>query len=117
MKPEPLPPLPERPVFPAPPEPARGVISWNMNTSCNYRCGYCTQRFLDDRGRWASDLPRFLAAFARLPGAWEIKLSGGEPFVHLAVWGHHLRLLGAPGLGAPFDGQANTHGGQSRTYC
>lgn len=53
-----------------------------MNTSCNYRCGYCTQRFLDDRGHWASDLPRFLAAFARLPGAWEIKLSGGEPFVH-----------------------------------
>ena len=82
MKPEPLPPLPERPIWPAPPEPARGVISWNMNTSCNYRCGYCTQRFLDDRGRWASDLPRFLAAFARLPGAWEIKLSGGEPFVH-----------------------------------
>lgn len=82
MKPEPLPPIPERLVFPAPPEPARGVISWNMNTSCNYRCGYCTQRFLDDRGRWARDLPRFLEAFARLPGAWEIKLSGGEPFVH-----------------------------------
>jgi hypothetical protein len=82
VKPEPLPPLPDRPVWPATPEPARGVISWNMNTSCNYRCGYCTQRFLDDRGRWARDLPRFLAAFARLPGAWEIKLSGGEPFVH-----------------------------------
>jgi len=53
-----------------------------MNTSCNYRCSYCTQRFIDDRGRWARDLPRFLAAFARLPGDWEIKLSGGEPFVH-----------------------------------
>src|SRR5690606_29919141 len=26
--------------------------------------------------------PRFMAAFAELPGAWEIKLSGGEPFVH-----------------------------------
>ncbi len=82
MKREPLPELPVRPVWPAPPEPERGVISWNMNTSCNYRCGYCTQRFLDDRGRWARDLPLFLAAFARLPGAWEIKLSGGEPFVH-----------------------------------
>jgi MoaA/NifB/PqqE/SkfB family radical SAM enzyme len=53
-----------------------------MNTSCNYRCSYCTQRFLDDRGRWARDLPRFLDAFAALPGAWEIKLSGGEPFIH-----------------------------------
>jgi MoaA/NifB/PqqE/SkfB family radical SAM enzyme len=66
----------------APPMPAQGVISWNMNTGCNYRCSYCTQRFLDDRGRWARDLPRFLDGFSRLPGAWEIKLSGGEPFVH-----------------------------------
>jgi hypothetical protein len=66
----------------APPKPECGVISWNMNTSCNYRCSYCTQRFLDDRGRWAKDGPRFLAGFARLPGPWEVKLSGGEPFVH-----------------------------------
>jgi hypothetical protein len=65
-----------------PPDPGRGVVSWNMNTSCNYRCSYCTQRFLDDRGRWARDVPRFVAAFAALPGPWEIKLSGGEPFVH-----------------------------------
>lgn len=83
MKREPLPTIPaERRIFSAPPMPERGAISWNMNTSCNYRCSYCTQRFLDDRGRWARDLPRFLDAFARLPGAWEIKLSGGEPFVH-----------------------------------
>jgi MoaA/NifB/PqqE/SkfB family radical SAM enzyme len=68
--------------LPATPAPPFGTISWNMNTSCNYRCSYCTQRFLDDRGRWAEDVPRFLAAFAQLPGAWEIKLSGGEPFVH-----------------------------------
>jgi MoaA/NifB/PqqE/SkfB family radical SAM enzyme len=68
--------------FGATPQPARGVISWNMNTSCNYRCSYCTQRFADDRGRWARDVPRFLRAFAALPGAWEVKLSGGEPFVH-----------------------------------
>src|SRR5690606_36094546 len=72
----------DRKIFPAPPAPERGAISWNMNTSCNYRCSYCTQRFLDHRGRWARDLPRFMAAFAELPGAWEIKLSGGEPFVH-----------------------------------
>jgi MoaA/NifB/PqqE/SkfB family radical SAM enzyme len=68
--------------FSATPPPERGAISWNMNTSCNYRCSYCTQRFLDDRGRWAKDVPRFLQAFGALPGAWEIKLSGGEPFVH-----------------------------------
>jgi MoaA/NifB/PqqE/SkfB family radical SAM enzyme len=62
--------------------PLEGVASWNMNTTCNYRCSYCTQRFVDDRGQWARDLPRFIAGFAALPGDWEIKLSGGEPFRH-----------------------------------
>lgn len=62
--------------------PLEGVVSWNMNTTCNYRCSYCTQRFVDDRGQWARDLPQFLTAFANLPGDWEIKLSGGEPFRH-----------------------------------
>lgn len=62
--------------------PIEGVCSWNMNTTCNYRCSYCTQRFVDDRGQWARDLPAFIAAFAALPGDWEIKLSGGEPFRH-----------------------------------
>lgn len=66
----------------APPYPLEGVVSWNMNTTCNYRCTYCTQRFVDDRKAWARDGPRFIAAFARLPGDWEIKLSGGEPFRH-----------------------------------
>ena len=62
--------------------PLEGVVSWNMNTTCNYRCSYCTQRFVDDRAQWAHDLPRFIEAFTALPGDWEIKLSGGEPFRH-----------------------------------
>ena len=62
--------------------PLEGVVSWNMNTTCNYRCSYCTQRFVDSRKRWARDLPRFVEAFCALPGDWEIKLSGGEPFQH-----------------------------------
>lgn len=82
--------------------PAEGVISWNINTACNYRCSYCTQRFKEDRGRWSRDTPRFLAAFARLPGRWEVKLSGGEPFVHptlneivagLAGLGHRISVV------------------------
>lgn len=84
------------------PWPEEGVVSWNVNTTCNYRCSYCTQRFKDDRGRWAQDTPRFLEAFARLPGRWEIKLSGGEPFVHptldelvagLATMGHRVSVV------------------------
>lgn len=66
----------------APRYPLEGVVSWNMNTTCNYRCSYCTQRFVDDRSRWAADVPRFVEAFAKLPGDWEVKLSGGEPFRH-----------------------------------
>ena len=65
-----------------PPYPLEGVVSWNMNTTCNYRCSYCTQRFVDSRKQWAHDLPRFIGAVVRLPGDWEIKLSGGEPFQH-----------------------------------
>ncbi len=53
-----------------------------MNTTCNYRCSYCTQRFVDDRGQWAADLPAFVDALTALPGDWEVKLSGGEPFRH-----------------------------------
>jgi organic radical activating enzyme len=86
----------------APPRPAEGAVSWNLTRACNYRCSYCTQRLVDDRGRSAEDLPRFLAAFARLPGRWEIKLSGGEPLQHpgldslvagLAGLGHRISLV------------------------
>ncbi len=62
--------------------PIEGVVSWNMNTTCNYRCSYCTQRFTDNRAQWAEQLPDFVRAFCALPGDWEIKLSGGEPFRH-----------------------------------
>lgn len=89
-------------VFEATARPEEGVVSWNINTACNYRCSYCTQRFKEDRGRWSRDTPAFLAAFARLPGRWEIKLSGGEPFVHptlneivagLAAQGHRISVV------------------------
>lgn len=84
------------------PRPEEGVVSWNVNTACNYRCSYCTQRFKEDRKRWSKDTPRFLAAFARLPGRWEVKLSGGEPFSHptlveivagLAGLGHRISVV------------------------
>lgn len=66
----------------APRYPLEGVVSWNMNTTCNFRCSYCTQRFVDDRKQWAKDLPAFIQGFVSLPGDWEVKLSGGEPFRH-----------------------------------
>jgi len=97
-----LEPRPERRDVPPTPRPEEGAVSFNINTACNYRCSYCTQRFKEDRGRWSRDTPRFLEAFARLPGRWEIKLSGGEPFVHptlfeivegLSELGHRISVV------------------------
>jgi MoaA/NifB/PqqE/SkfB family radical SAM enzyme len=80
-------PWPPRPIFRshgyvATPRPVEGVVTWNINTTCNYRCSYCTQRFLDDRQRWLRDGAAFLRGFAGLDGRWEVKISGGEPFLH-----------------------------------
>ena len=58
----------------------RGVVSWNMNDVCNYRCSYCTQRHMGDRTGKLQDIEQTLRAFDSLPGNWEFKLSGGEPF-------------------------------------
>ena len=58
----------------------RGVVSWNMNDVCNYRCSYCTQRHMADRTGRLEDIDSTLASFNSLPGHWEFKLSGGEPF-------------------------------------
>lgn len=60
--------------------PVAGVVSWNMNDTCNYRCSYCSQRFNPERTYRLEEIERYLAAFAALPGRWEVKLSGGEPF-------------------------------------
>ena len=60
--------------------PVNGVVSWNMNDTCNYRCSYCTQRHMPDRTGKLDDVATTLAAFEGLPGHWEFKLSGGEPF-------------------------------------
>jgi MoaA/NifB/PqqE/SkfB family radical SAM enzyme len=57
-----------------------GVVSWNINDTCNYRCTYCTQRFMPQRTYRLKDIQSYLAAFGALPGDWEIKMSGGEPF-------------------------------------
>jgi MoaA/NifB/PqqE/SkfB family radical SAM enzyme len=58
----------------------RGVVSWNMNDTCNYRCSYCSQRFMPERTYRLEDIEAYVRAFSQLPGAWEVKLSGGEPF-------------------------------------
>ncbi|PIE18949.1 MAG: hypothetical protein CSA66_03405 [Proteobacteria bacterium] len=57
-----------------------GVVTWNVNDTCNYRCSYCTQRHMAARTWKIEDIDRYVRALSALPGTWEIKLSGGEPF-------------------------------------
>lgn len=59
------------------------TIEWQVAGACNYDCSYCIQSPKYRRGRpQREQLERAVAAFARLPGRWEIKCSGGEAFAH-----------------------------------
>ena len=57
------------------------TIEWQTNGVCNYDCSYCIQSRKYRQGHPTDEeIDKFLAFFARLPGVWEIKMSGGEPF-------------------------------------
>jgi len=52
---------------------------------CNYHCDYCIQSPANRRGQPAPALVESTLAFlTTLPGQWEIKMTGGEPFVSQA---------------------------------
>ena len=57
------------------------TVEWQVNGLCNYDCSYCIQ---SKSSRVGVPDERTIAAivgqFAELPGQWEIKMSGGEPF-------------------------------------
>jgi len=81
----------------------RQVINWNIVGGCNYRCSYCVQKHADGVGGPSDkQLDAGLACLAALPGTWEIKLSGGEPFLlkrlpdvaaRLTAAGHTVSVL------------------------
>ncbi len=59
------------------------TVEWQVAGACNYDCSYCIQSKRYRRGRpVAEQLDHAIAAFAALPGTWEIKCSGGEAFAH-----------------------------------
>lgn len=66
------------------PLPARSpTIEWQVAGACNYDCSYCIQSRRWRRGRPSAErIALALDFFAALPGAWEIKCSGGEAFAH-----------------------------------
>jgi len=70
------------------------TVEWQVCGVCNYDCSYCIQSKEYRVGQpSAGEIERFLAFFAALPGVWEIKMTGGEPF---AFRGFMERIV--PGL-------------------
>jgi len=81
----------------------RPVVNWNIVGGCNYRCSYCVQKHAEGVGGPDDEsLERGLDVLCALPGVWEFKLSGGEPFLlkrlpevaaRLVSAGHRVSLL------------------------
>lgn len=59
----------------------RRTVEWQVCGVCNYDCTYCIQSPRTRVGHPSDDeVSRFLEFFAALPGSWEVKMTGGEPF-------------------------------------
>jgi MoaA/NifB/PqqE/SkfB family radical SAM enzyme len=81
----------------------RPTVSWNIAGGCNYRCSYCVQKHATGLGTPSDEeLDRALATLCGLDGRWEVKISGGEPFLlkrlpevarRLASAGHLVSVL------------------------
>lgn len=102
-----LPSAPEPPLSgfaPTPPWPHVPTVEWQVCGQCNYDCSYCIQARKHRVGYpTADELGRALAFLRTLPGTWEIKMTGGEPFASplflstivpaLAEMPHRISLL------------------------
>jgi len=65
----------------APPVDLQPAVEWQVCGICNYDCSYCIQSRRHRQGQPDEELVRgIVAGLGRLPGVWEVKLSGGEPF-------------------------------------
>ena len=72
----------------------RPTIEWQVCGVCNYDCSYCIQSKVYRVGHPSPEqVEGFLGFFAALPGRWEVKMTGGEPF---AFKGFMERIV--PGL-------------------
>ena len=57
------------------------TVEWQVNGHCNYDCTYCIQSKASRVGFPSeSTINAIIGQFAELPGQWEVKMSGGEPF-------------------------------------
>jgi hypothetical protein len=57
------------------------TVEWQVCGVCNYDCSYCIQSRASRVGHPSDEqVERMLGFLAALPGRWEIKMTGGEPF-------------------------------------
>lgn len=61
--------------------PKSKAISWNICRQCNYNCSYCVQGKNHTGLPAPGDLEKITHFFCDLDRGWEIKISGGEPFL------------------------------------
>lgn len=65
----------------APPWPHQPLVEWQVLGLCNYDCSYCIQARKHRVGvPTEARIDQALAFLADLPGVWEVKTTGGEPF-------------------------------------
>jgi hypothetical protein len=70
------------------------TVEWQVCGVCNYDCSYCIQSREYRQGHpCPAEVDAFLRFFPTLPGRWEVKMTGGEPF---AFKGFMERIV--PGL-------------------
>jgi organic radical activating enzyme len=61
------------------------TVEWQVCGTCNYDCSYCIQKKASRVGHPDPEMVEgFLTGLAALPGRWEIKMTGGEPFAFRA---------------------------------
>ena len=59
------------------------TVEWQVNGFCNYDCTYCIQSKASRVGVPDDEtVTAIIGEFGKLPGTWEIKMSGGEPFAY-----------------------------------
>ena len=79
---------------PAPRAGLQPTVEWQVCGVCNYNCSYCIQSAKRRTGTPDRQLLEgMVRGLARLPGRWEIKMSGGEPFAFAGFIEHVI-----PGL-------------------
>ncbi len=80
-----------------PARPPLGVsptVEWQVAGRCNYDCTYCIQSRATRVGApEQASVDAIIGEFARLPGKWEIKMSGGEPFAYRGFVRHLITEL------------------------